>query len=259
MNKPTVVSIQEVHLENKDTKTFMFHYPKKVQPGQFFMIWIPSIDEIPLSCSYITDEMKGITFRRVGEATNHLFELDIGDKIGVRGPYGRGFTIGGRSILFIGGGTGIITLMPAIEEARKQDIKTTVILGAKTKEELLFERRIEKTSAKIYVTTDDGSKGYKGFASDIAENILSKEFFSSIITCGPELMMKKILDIRNNIYMEASLERYMKCGVGLCDHCSIDGGLRVCIDGPVFNHEILEKIKEFGLYKRDASGRKIPI
>ena len=257
MNKPSITTIQESYLENKDTKTFLFRYPIKVKPGQFFMIWIPDVDEIPLSCSYIDDTIKGITFRIVGDATEKLFELDVGDKIGVRGPYGNGFNIENGNILFIGGGTGIITLTPAVEEARKKGIDTTVIIGAKTEEEIIFEKRLKETGSKIYITTDDGSKGFKGFASDLAYKLLSKEKFSSIITCGPELMMKKIMDIRNNIPMQASLERYMKCGIGLCGHCVIGKGLRVCIDGPVFNHQQLGEIKDFGLYRRDASGRKI--
>ena len=93
MNYPTISKIIETRQENSDVKTFLFEYPEKFTPGQFYMVWIPCIDEIPLSVSYIDKSIKGFTFKRVGEATNSLFNLKKGDRIGIRGPYGNGFKI----------------------------------------------------------------------------------------------------------------------------------------------------------------------
>ncbi|HDM67088.1 MAG TPA: dihydroorotate dehydrogenase electron transfer subunit, partial [Thermoplasmatales archaeon] len=256
MNKPIVVTIEETKIENKDVKTLRFHYHRDVSPGQFFMIWIPGVDEIPLSSSFTRENLKGVTFKRVGEATRQLFKLDKGDKIGIRGPYGNGFKLFGEHILFVGGGTGIATITPAAEEALKMGIEATIILGVKTKDELFFEERLKENGAKVYIATDDGTRGYKGFASELAIKLLKEEEFSLIITCGPELMMKQLLLNRGDIPLQASLERYMKCGIGVCGHCCIGRGLRVCVDGPVFNHEVLEKLEEFGVYTRDASGRR---
>ena len=95
MNYPTIAKIKEIKQESAEIKTFLFDYPKKTIPGQFFMIWIPGVDEVPMSVSYITKKIKGFTFRNVGEATDKLCRLQTGDKIGVRGPYGNGFRING--------------------------------------------------------------------------------------------------------------------------------------------------------------------
>jgi len=257
MNSPQIAKITEAKTENKNVKTFMFEYPKKMISGQFFMIWIPGLDEIPMSVSYINKDVKGITFRKVGEATNALFDLGKGDKIGIRGPYGNGFKIKGKQILFVGGGTGVAMLAPAVEEAVINNISSTIIIGAKKSSELFFEERFEKCGAEIHISTDDGSKGYKGFATDLADELLDGEEFTSILTCGPEIMMKSLLDKCRNISFQASLERYMKCGVGLCSQCCIGEGLRVCIEGPVFDGKTLRNIEDFGVYKRDATGRKI--
>ena len=257
MNYPTVTKITSVKTENKDVKTLLFNFPGKMVPGQFFMIWIPDVDEIPMSVSYIDKDVKGVTFRRVGEATNALFNLDEGSKIGVRGPYGNGFTLTGKKILFVGGGTGIATLAPAVEEAISNDISSTIVLGVKNRGELFFEDRLRSCSAEVYVSTDDGSKGYRGLASDLAAELLNNSKYDSVLTCGPETMMKKLLNSSKDIFFQASLERYMKCGIGLCGQCCLGEGLRVCVEGPVFNNKTLRDIEDFGVYKRDASGRKI--
>ena len=258
---PRVVEIKNTKIEAKNIKTIFFNFPSKnIIPGQFLMIWIPGLDEIPMSVSYIKDREIGFTFRKVGEATKALYDLKKGDKIGVRGPYGNGFTIKGENILVVGGGTGIATLAPLIEKilsTKKRSV--TVIFGVKTKDELFFTRRFRNIDLKI--STDDGSTGFKGLASELAEKIIKEENFDQVITCGPEKMMKKIVDICNShkLPIQASLERYIKCGIGLCGQCCIGEGLRVCKDGPVFEGDILGKIPEFGYFKRDASGRKIKI
>ena len=221
------------------------------------MIWIPGVDEIPMSVSYITKNVKGITFRKVGDATKALFNLKEGDKIGIRGPYGNGFKFNGKKILFVGGGTGIAMMASAVEQATKKNISATVILGAKSKKELFFEDRIKKYGVEVHITTDDGSQGHKGFTTDLAEKLISKNKYDLVLTCGPEIMMKKLVEICGNIPFQASLERYMKCGIGICGQCTVGKGLRVCEEGPVFDGKTLKNIEDFGVFKRDAAGRKI--
>ena len=257
MNYPKVTKIIEIKKENSVVKTLLFGYPEKTIPGQFFMIWIPGIDEIPMSASYFDNGVKGITFKKVGEATRALFELKDGDKIGVRGPYGNGFKINEKRILFVGGGTGIATIAPAVKEAANKSIYSTVVIGVKNKNELFFEDRLKKYGAEVHVSTDDGSKGYKGLASDLAVEILSDTKFDSVITCGPEIMMKKLFEICDSIPFQASLERYMKCGIGICGQCCVGKGMRVCEEGPIFDGKTLKNIKDFGVFKRDAAGRKV--
>jgi dihydroorotate dehydrogenase electron transfer subunit len=227
----------------------------KATAGQFVMIWIPGIDEIPMSLSYIGKET-AITVEKVGEATEALHQMKEGDKVGIRGPYGKGFEIVGSKALFVAGGTGIAPLLPLI---KKYEGEKHVVLGARTKELLLFIDELEEISS-LHISTDDGSLGFKGFASDLAGEIMEKEEFDIVYTCGPEIMMKKVLDLclEKSVQMQASLERYMKCGVGICDSCAIDG-YHVCKDGPVFDSNILAKIKDFGKWKRNEAGRKVEI
>jgi dihydroorotate dehydrogenase electron transfer subunit len=258
MNIPTITKILTSTTEATDIKTITFRYPGPVLPGQFFMIWIPGVDEIPMSVSEITKDVKAITFRKIGDATHALYHLKPSSKIGVRGPYGNGFKLTGEHLLFIGGGTGIAMLAPAVEQARKRKMKSTVIIGVKTKNELFFEDRLRRCGATVLVSTDDGSKGYKGFASDLAKDVLKKEKIDAVFTCGPEPMMKTLLSCSRAIPFQASLERYMKCSIGICGQCCVGRGLRVCLDGPIFNGETLKKVEDFGVYRRDAAGRKIP-
>ncbi len=243
------------HDEFHKTLFFSCEKCKDAKPGQFVMIWIPSIDEIPMSLSHI-EEKQAITVKKVGEATEALYKMKEGDKIGVRGPYGKGFVEKGKKALFVAGGIGIAALLPLI---KKYDGEKHVILAARTKSMLLFEDEI-KEIAKLHVATDDGSYGFRGFATDLMMELLKQEDFDIVYTCGPEIMMKKVFDMckENGIDMQASLERYMKCGIGICDSCTING-YRVCKDGPVFDFATLSKMPDFGKWKRNEAGKKIPI
>lgn len=257
MNYPKIIEIAETKKEAGNIKTIMFKYNKKVRSGQFFMVWVPGIDEIPMSASY-TDSLKGITVEKVGEASSALFKMKKGNKIGIRGPYGNGFKTHKGKTLFVAGGTGIIPVASLVEKTKKKN--AVVVFGVKTKEELFFVNKIKKSCSKLLVSTDDGSFGYHGFASELVEEALRKEKFNQIITCGPEKMMKKILELglEYKISVQASLERFMKCGIGICDSCVING-YHICKDGPVFDDKKLRKMKDFGKFKRDASGRMVKI
>jgi dihydroorotate dehydrogenase electron transfer subunit len=137
-------------------------------------------------------------------------------------------------------------------------VKITAIVGAGTRDDLFFVNRMKKYCFKVIITTDDGSSGIKGFTTDALKKLLKKEKFDCVYTCGPEIMMKKVFDICESHKMECqvSLERYMKCGFGLCGQCCIDD-MRVCIDGPVFNSKQLRKLTEFGVFERNKSGKKV--
>jgi dihydroorotate dehydrogenase electron transfer subunit len=163
MNQPQIVKITSVNNENQTVKTFTFPYEKTTIPGQFYMIWIPGVDEIPMSVSMIGKKEKSITFKVVGDATQALFQLQKGDHIGIRGPYGNGFTIQGHHHLFIGGGTGIAMMAPAVEYCLQHHDEVDIILGARTKEELFFIKRLQESSAQVHPATDDGSHGYKRY------------------------------------------------------------------------------------------------
>jgi len=261
INKPEMTEIKEIIQENQNTKTFVLNKPTDFdpKPGQFAMVWIPRIDQKPISISDANNETISLTvFKRGGKFTTKLFELKPGNKLGIQGPYGNGFTIQGNKIILVAGGYGIAPLYFLAKEAKKQNIEVTVIAGAKTKELLLFEQKIKNINAKFIACTDDGSHGKKGFVTEQLKE-LQLENYSAVYTVGPEKMMLAVKNLcKNKTKMFASLERRMKCGFGVCGSCALDDtGLRVCKDGPVFDDNTLEKIKEFGEYSRDSTGKKV--
>lgn len=267
-NRLRIVEIQEVERESPTVKTFIFHDKlcAKAEPGQFVMVWIPGVDEVPMSLSTISPKgFASITVADVGEATKALHQRSRGDVLGVRGPYGNGFTLSSGKVMIVGGGTGLVPLLPLTEKIVEVATKITFLLGAKTKDELLFLDRIEqmlsKVNAEIVATTEDGSYGLEGVITDQVEQKLAKERFDMIYACGPEKMMHKtfLLAERYDMPLQASLERIMRCAIGLCGSCVI-GKLRVCKDGPVLTSERLREVEnEFGRFKRDFQGRKTPV
>jgi dihydroorotate dehydrogenase electron transfer subunit len=214
------------------------------------MVWIRGVDEIPMSLSYAN----GITVRNVGDATGALFALREGATLGMRGPFGNGFGVAKLPALLVAGGVGAAPLAPLAETLKN---KITTILGAKTENELLFRERFENSGA-LLIATEDGSAGYKGFTVDLLERTKG---YNEILSCGPEKMMRKVLDhaVVAGVQSQFSLQRYIKCGVGLCGSCCVDpSGLRACIDGPVFTGKQLDG-SDFGRYMRDAAGRKVTL
>lgn len=263
-----IVKIAETKREASEIKTFLFRDQlcARAKPGQFVMVWVLDVDEIPLSLSVIGHEdFSGITVAKVGEATNALYSKTPGEYVGVRGPYGNGFKIIEGEALIVGGGIGLAPLVPLTEALSKRGHKVTIIAGAKTKEALPFIKTINSyvvAKHEVRIATDDGSYGIHGTVIDLLEDLLEKRSFDVIYTCGPEDMMLRVFNIaeKNNTPIQACLERYMKCGLGLCGHCVLDPlGLRACKDGPVFNSRILRKSSDFGKYKTAADGRKTPV
>jgi len=267
-NKLRTTHILNIRTESSTVKTFTFKDQQcaRAKPGQFLMVWIPSVDEIPLSILDAKENgMVSVAVQKVGEATSALHNKKVGELIGVRGPFGNSFTSEEGRILMVSGGTGTAPILFLAERLASKTAKLVFVTGAKRKEELLFmneSKRIlggEKT--QIIATTEDGSYGIKGLATKPLEELLEKERFDMIYTCGPEQMMRKVFDLaeKYGVALEASLERLMRCAIGLCGSCVI-GRYRVCKDGPVFATKQLREVKiELGILKRDFNGRKIPL
>lgn len=256
METPEVLEIKSVKEENYKVRTFLFDKKIKATPGQFVLIWIPRMDEKPFAVSY-TDPF-GFTVSKQGPFSTKLQEMNAGDKIGIRGPYGRGFELRGKKICLVAGGYAVIPIAFLAEVAKKKNLDITSIVGAKTEKDLFFLDRLKKSTSELIITTDDGSQGRKGFTTDVLKELLEKEKFDQVYTCGPEIMMKKVFEIceKHGIECQASLERFMKCGFGLCGQCCIDDIL-VCKDGPVLNSKQLRKLTEFGVFERNKSGSKV--
>ncbi|NWF95382.1 MAG: dihydroorotate dehydrogenase electron transfer subunit [Candidatus Thorarchaeota archaeon] len=264
MGRPRSVRIRRVRQENKRVRTLYLEsdHAEPFQPGQFLMVWTPGIDEIPMSISYWEDSETGISVLPVGPATQALASMSEGDRLGLRGPFGNGFRVFRDRALVVGGGIGMAPLRPLIHSLVQLGAETTVVVGARTSSELLFEtelRSIKTPRLTVRTATDDGSAGYRGLATQLAAEILNESSFDRVYTCGPEMMMINLYRLTRElgIHIQASLERHMKCGCGLCGTCAMDPtGDLVCLDGPVFDESRLMELTEFGNYQRDATGVK---
>ncbi len=254
VHKPDFFTIEEIVEETAEVRTFFFKENLDARPGQFVMVWLPGVNEKPFSLSYV-GKHTGITIAKVGDFTEKMFKLRVGDKVGVRGPYGTHYTVDGGNVLVVCGGFGAASVAPLVDELSGVAEKIYVVVGAKTRDKLFFVERFKAAGAEVCVTTDDGSAGLHCLATDNLPELHKTEEFDRIYSCGPEAMMKKTMDfaLAEKIHCQLSLERYMKCGIGLCGACCV-GELRVCKDGPVFNAEKLLDT-EFGVLSREASGK----
>jgi dihydroorotate dehydrogenase electron transfer subunit len=249
---PLACEIEEITKESPSVRTIFFRDQVEFRPGQFVMVWVPGIDEVPMALS----SGRSITVQDVGEATATLCALKPGDVIGIRGPFGNGFPETGR-VIAIAGGVGAAPLLPLTLTGRVE----TFLLGARTADELIFQVELGKRT-NLRIATDDGSTGHHGRVTDLMMGE-DPAGYDRICVCGPEKMMHavlRILDLKGiTDHAYFSLHRYMKCGIGLCGSCCIDpDGFRVCRDGPVFRGDSLRN-SEFGHYCRDASGRRHPV
>lgn len=233
---PQPAIIKKIIKENFRTKTFVTDQKIKAKPGQFIMIWLPKKTEKPFSL--MNDNPLTFTVMSVGLFTKSLnTKIKKGDKIWYRGPFGRGVfkNIKGKKII-VSGGCGCILLYFLSKQIKNKKI-TRIIVGAKTKKELLFHQRFKRLGFKTIITTDDGSAGKKGLTTDILEKILQQEKISCVYGCGPEPMLKKVAKIceENKTKYQISLESIIKCGFGVCGNCVLPNGELVCLDGPVFD------------------------
>ena len=211
------------------------------RPGQFIQVRLPS-DEFtlrrPFGIAGITNGQLKMFYRLVGHGTKFLSSCKPGESINLLGPLGNHFEISdSEGILLIGGGMGLAPLIFAASEAKSADI----FMGGRNAEEVLFWQDEFKSCAdKIFVMTDDGSYGNKGFVTDFLPEALSSKHYDKILVCGPEIMMRKVAAIAKeyNIPCQVSMEKRMACGLGACLSCSIEsinGRKKVCKDGPIFN------------------------
>ncbi len=287
------VSITNSKTECDDIKIISFNMKDEnvnyipPKPGQFVMIWVPGIDEVPMSISGC-DEIGNwsITVKNVGECTNAIHNLEVGDFIGVRGPLGNYFKLSpdkSKEIILVGGGLGNAALKYLATKLDASKIKFRLINAIEDVTQSIFVNdflKFDLNNSDINLcvefddATVDGSSVKKfynskfiGRAHERLESLINeypKNEISNLIlyACGPEKMIYKIFQIceEYGIELQASLERIMRCGCGLCGLCSIDPlGLLVCKDGPVFSSKDLRRMEDFGKYRRDFTGKKITI
>jgi len=278
MTENTILTVQIKRIINEcnGVKTFIFKNSTEStpKPGQFMMIWVPGVDEIPMAISACDETGNlSITVKNIGECTSALHELKIDDYIGVRGPLGNYFktpTNKFKHIFLVGGGIGMAPLRFLTYHLSSSGFKFKIVQGAKIESDLLYINEFHnytQENSEFHLCTDDGSYGEEGLATDLFEKLIKnytpEDFKKTIVySCGPEIMMLKLFHLcqKYNIEFYASLERIMRCGCGLCGLCALDPlGLLVCKDGPIFNSRELKEIEDFGKFKRDFTGKKIKL
>ncbi|MFA5842901.1 MAG: dihydroorotate dehydrogenase electron transfer subunit [Candidatus Gracilibacteria bacterium] len=264
---PRSVKILEIKDENPFVKTFTLDVTMGALPGQFVMLWIPRVNEKPFSVSFDDGVSLQCSIAKVGPFTETLFAKKVGDKVGIRGPYGQPFEYEkGEHLAVVGGGYGAAPLYFLAHEAARNGCIVDFIVGARSSDLLLFtERAGLLKNTTVHIATDDGSRGEKGFNTVLLKRVLEEgkkngKKVNRILTVGPEGMMKAVsnLALEFEVPCEVSVERYMKCGFGVCGQCVIDdSGIPTCLAGPVMDHRFAREQSEFGNYHRDAVGRKV--
>ncbi|MBU1853173.1 MAG: dihydroorotate dehydrogenase electron transfer subunit [Candidatus Omnitrophica bacterium] len=235
------------------------------QPGQFVQVRCTNTLDPLLRRPFSVHRVRSlqsieILYEIVGRGTEILAKRKEGEFIDVLGPLGNGFTIPseveGRTPILIAGGIGVAPLVFLAEKLReirnpKSKIQIIVLLGAKTKESILCEKDFKKIGAEVHIATDDGTRGYNGFVSELFKRILRTTHHASRITiyaCGPHPMLREIAEIskEKNLDCQVSVEEKMACGIGTCLGCAVKvirrGGEEfiyklACKDGPVFDAE----------------------
>lgn len=234
-------------------------------PGQFVMVSIPGVGEAPISISS-SPTKRGyfeLVVRKVGKVTGALQNLQVGDTIGIRGPFGRGFPVQileGNDLLFVAGGLGVVPLRSLINfviDNRRDFGKVNILLGCKTPKDMLFGDEVDQWGKRLDVnfncTVDKGDpdwKGNIGLITSLIPGVTLDAERTFAVVVGPPIMYKYvILELLKKQIPEqqiiVSLERHMKCGVGKCGHCQIEE-LYCCQQGPVFAYsEIKDKEEAF--------------
>ncbi len=236
-------------------------------PGQFNMVYVYGVGEVPISISGDPADTSSLvhTTRAVGTVTKAMKKLCVGDTVGIRGPFGTTWPLEqakGKDVVIVAGGIGLPPLRPSIYHIlrhREEYGKVFLLYGARTPADIMFPKQLESwpdgDAVKVHVTVDRSMPGWKGNVGVVTTLIPKIEFDPRNVIAmvvGPEVMMRfTAMDLvkrgiaPENLYV--SMERNMKCGIGLCGHCQY-GPHFICKDGPVFPYA---EIKDL-LFKREV-------
>jgi len=236
---------------------------RSFQPGQFSMLWVFGIGELPISISgdpALHDRLV-YTVRSVGQATHSLVNQRVGDSVGVRGPFGASWpteAARGRDVIVVAGGIGLAPLRPVIYHVlqnRKDYGRLVILYGGRSPRDLLYRKELatwaRNRENQVLVTVDYGGlswRGHVGVVTTLFKYARLEPARSVAMVCGPEIMMRFVMRelitqglSRDDIYL--SMERNMKCAVGFCGHCQY-GPYFICKDGPIFRYEQMRPLLE---------------
>jgi dihydroorotate dehydrogenase electron transfer subunit len=263
---PHAVKIIDIIQETRTIKTFVLDAAlPDAEPGQFIMLWLPNVDEKPISIAAPTPLT--LTVARVGPFSVALHKCQIGERLGWRGPFGQSFQLNPeKPAILVGGGYGSAPLHFLATRALAEGVPANqiiVALGARRRSFLTFVNRFRALGLEPLIATDDGSVGHKGYVTDAVTRYLETAQLNQppiIYGCGPEGMLVALYRIARARELQAqlSVERYMKCGFGVCGQCAMDG-LLVCLDGPVLTLDQLDGVQDFGHHYRSTTGRRMPV
>jgi len=214
---------------------------------------------ISISSSPLVKDFLQFSILKMGRVTSAIHEMDVGDVIGIRGPYGNSFPIDewkGKNLIFIGGGIGLAPLWSVLQTAlgKKEDFgQLTLIYGARTSENLVYAQDLEnlKKEMNVYLSVDTEEPGWNGFIGFVPHNLLEKRPSPQnaiAIACGPPIMIKFSIKSLKDLGFEddqiyTTVENKMKCGIGKCGRCNI-GSHYVCKDGPVYSWAKLKTLPQ---------------
>ncbi len=266
---PEVATVTDIREEIAEVRTFYFTFDRpeieqafKIRSGQFIMCTVFGAGEFAVSLPFSPEnDRKHISVRKVGRVTSALHELQPGDRIGIRGPFGNGFPfeeIKGKNLVYVAGGIGLIPLRSSIIHVlqhRSDFGRLILVYGARTSRDLMYKDSIREWQAtrdfETYFTIDrpePGWNGQVGFVNQLVAGLSLPAENTVAFVCGPPVMFNavirelKLKGIKEqNIY--STLERHMKCGLGKCQHCAI-GRTLVCVDGPVYTYKQIRTLGE---------------
>ncbi len=220
-----------------------------VEAGQFVHMLIPGMEghilRRPFSVYQVSDDKRQVVilYQVVGFGSRQLSTVAPGAEVDLMGPVGHGWCApaDARHALLVAGGVGAAPLFMHAQELVSSGVEVEVVLGAQTASALVCEPKYhELLGGEPYLATDDGSRGHKGFVTDLVAQRIAEKQFDYVACCGPEPMMRAVSDItlKAGIPTSISLEKRMACGIGACLSCiveTVDGRKRSCVDGPVFD------------------------
>jgi dihydroorotate dehydrogenase electron transfer subunit len=250
--------IASTRRESGTVQTLSFAGHLAALPGQFVMLTDFQTGEKPFSLSCVEEQSFSVTLRDVGPLTHRVCRLRVGDLVGIRGAFGSSFFVpSAEKVLLVGGGCGTPPLSFLARRLLENQNTVVFLGGARSRDEILFAPQLAKIGIEYRTTSEDV---HPGTVVDLSARTLAAERFDRVYAAGPELMLvalRKLL-IPTSLPHQFLLERYMKCGIGICGSCAMDDtGIRLCVEGPVVDDATLADLGEFGAYRRDPSGHKV--
>ncbi len=266
---PEIATIEEIKDEIVDVKTFYLKFDNKeidgnfrFKSGQFIMCTVFGAGEFAVSLPPSPENDRfHITVRRIGKVTNALHDLQVADKVGIRGPFGNGFPfeeIKGKNVIYVAGGIGLIPLRSSIVHVlqHRNDFGRILLLyGSRSPQDLMYQYMLEEWQKiegfETFITVDNGTPEWKGNVGIITTLFNKVEIpveNTVAFVCGPPVMFNAVIKelmqrgIKDDMII-STLERHMKCGVGKCQHCAI-GRTLVCTDGPVYTYRQIKTLGE---------------